>query len=101
MEDGSSSTQNSSLPSLPKSPYIITIQDGSRKRGSKDLSSKTGIYKPLNGRQIRLLTVFPGNMGTKMCCALKTVTLSEKRLPKYEALSCLGRTAIVSIDLGD
>lgn len=87
MGDLSSPAQDNSTPSLPKSPHIITIRDGSRKRGSRDLSSKTGIYKPLNERQIRLLTVFPGNMGTKMCCSLKTVTLSDKRIPKYEALS--------------
>jgi len=78
--------QNNPLPS-PKSPHIITIRDASRKRGSKDLSSKTGIYKPLNGRQIRLLTLLPGETGPKICCSLKIVTLSGKLIPKYEALS--------------
>lgn len=87
MDDHSPSVQSNPLPSSPRSPHIITIRDVPRQRGSRDLSSKTGLYRPLGKGEIRLLTVFPGKMGTKMCCSLKTVTLKEKRIPEYEALS--------------
>jgi hypothetical protein len=59
-----------------KSLSIVIIRDASISTSSTASSPKASIYELIQGKQIRLLTVFPGARGSKMCCSLTTVTLS-------------------------
>ena len=79
-----SASKTSSTPRKPTTGRTTSLPTR-QKVGSKPRYQSTAFDTAAN--QIRLLTLLPGKLGTKVGISLDTVALTEGNVPKYEAIS--------------